>query len=259
MLVISCLVAAGYLYNLLAAHTLAGKALIGAGALVCPSIAYLGYRRKKPWKKLLYATVIFGGLFGFFFEFIQEFNRSYSVISRIFPKILDTVPPDNVLGHMLMVLFMLTFYEHFINKHTSNRISPRIKYGALLGGICIAITLILFYTQPSLMRLDYPYAYLGLIAILPLFVYGYRHPKLAYQLVLMMPFFFYLYLLTEILAVRYSWWIYPGAHYIGHVQIFSESFPFEELFFWMLLYAPAVTAYYKIFMDNGNSEKTTKI
>ena len=72
---------------------------------------------KKNWKKIIISTLVFGGLFGFIFEFIAEFNHAYSVISTITPfKIFGVLPIDNVLGHMMMTMLTVVFYEHFVDR-----------------------------------------------------------------------------------------------------------------------------------------------
>jgi hypothetical protein len=62
------------------------------------------------------ATLVFGSLYGFYFEFIQEFSHGYTVTSMLMPfKLFGVLPIDNILGHTEMTLFTLTFYQHFIS------------------------------------------------------------------------------------------------------------------------------------------------
>jgi len=243
------LMAAGYGLSILLASPLFGKALLSCTLIAGPSIAYLLWQHQNLLKKLTLSTLIFGGLLGFGFEFVQEFNKSYSVVSRIFPKIFNVVPLDNVLGHMLMALLTLVFYEHFISERNSPRISPRVRYAVITFTALVALEIFLYFVFPDWLIYSYSYAWLGAIAILPLFLYIFMRPREAGKIMSVIPFFFLLYLATEILAVKYRWWIYPSAHYVGHVQLFDLTFPFEELFFWMLFYAPAIISYYKIFID----------
>ncbi len=51
-------------------------------------------------------------------------------------------------------------------------------------------------------------------------------------------FFFFVWLLAEIVAVVTGGWTYPGTQYLGWVSIGQIHFPIEELLFWMIWYAP---------------------
>jgi hypothetical protein len=248
-LVLVLLMIMAYIYCRLTVNLYIGRGLFGGMVFSLPSVLYLSLRRPKPWKKIIVSTIIFGTLFGFFFEFIQEFNQSYAVIHAVFPKLFGVVPADNVLGHTMMALLTFTFYEHFISKQKTDTVSPRIKYSLLLAGVAIVGTLGLYYIRPALLELRYSYAYLGCLAIIPPIIYAYRHPRSIGELTAMIPFFFVLYIVVELLAVKHSWWIYPGYTYIGHVTLFGATFPIEELLFWMLCYALALVSYYKIFVD----------
>lgn len=45
-------------------------------------------------------------------------------------------------------------------------------------------------------------------------------------------------------------WVYEGNNYIGWISLFNTSFPFEELFFWMMFYAASIVSYYELFIDD---------
>jgi hypothetical protein len=58
------------------------------------------------------------------------------------------------------------------------------------------------------------------------------------------------YLSFELAALETNLWSFPG-HYIGTVSVFGLTFPFEELFFWVLSSSTAAAAYYEYFIDDG--------
>lgn len=247
----------GISYSIFTKDLLIGRAVFAFAIFTLPQVAYLGIRKNKPWKKIIFATLIFGTLNGFFFEFIAEFNRSYSVISTVFPKILGIVPVDNILGHTMMTLLTFTFYEHFMSIRKSSSISSKSKYAILISLSAIIISLFMFSHNPNLLRFDYTYFYMGLAAIIPPVILGIKKPQFIKDMAVTAIYFFFLYLSLELLAVKYNWWIYKGT-YIGRVTLFNYSFPFEELFFWMLFYAASLVSYYKIFIDrNNHSKKST--
>jgi len=222
-------------------------------------VIYLGLRQKKNWKKIIVATLIFGGLFGFIFEFIAEFNLSYTVLSVVSPfKLFGVLPIDNIIGHMLMTMFTIVFYEHFIDREINKRISKNFLL-ALLPALCtIAFIILAFYFHPTILKFGHPYFFMGLAAIVPTILLGIIQPKYIRNMAETAIFFFCSYFIIEIFAVKLNYWIYPGDNYIGWVTVFNTSFPFEELFFWMLFYAATLVAYYEIFIDI-NKRETGKI
>jgi hypothetical protein len=249
VLVLILLITMAFFYNTLVANTYLGKALLGGVVFIVPSIIYLGARQPKPWRKIFIATLIFGGLFGFFFEFIQEYTGTYLVVSRVFPKLFGILPPDNVLGHMMVACLTFTFYEHFVNRNSTATINPRMSKVAYASLGVVFAEISLYIVHPSLLAFHYSYAYLGLAAIVPIAYLLLSKPEYTRDILMMIPFFFLLYLAVEIIAVKYSWWIYPGYYYIGWVTLFDQTFPFEELFFWMFFYAAALISYYKLTID----------
>lgn len=251
VLVLILLAELAVLYNFFAVGSFFGKAMFGLAAFTIPPVIYLALRHKKPWKKIILATLVFGGLFGFIFEFVQETNLAYTVLSTIFPKFV-LLPIDNIIGHMLMALLTFTFYEHFLSESRSKVVPKRLGKIALIAGIVGVLLVIAYLFMPQLVSFSYSYAILGLVAIAPLVVYIYKHPTDSIRMVAMIPYFFILYLVVEMFAVDNGWWIYQ-AEYVGNVSLFRLNFPFEELFFWMFFYAATITTYYKIAVEKKSS------
>jgi len=249
VLILLFLFASAYTY--LTKDLFIGKALFSGMVYFLPSVIYLGLRSKKYWKKIMVSTLIFGGLFGFIFEFIQEFNQAYRVTSHVFPRILGVVPLDNILGHMLMAFLTLVFYEHFIDRKKTSHVSKHIFFALIPSLIVIILTLFLFIVKPDLLILRYPYFYMGLAAIIPPILLGLTKPAFIKDMATVAIYFFFLYFIVEIVAVKLSWWIYPGNNYIGQVTVAGVTYPFEELFFWMMFYAASLVSYYELFIDEN--------
>ncbi len=249
IMVLIFLLGIGSLYSYLTRDLYIGKAVFSGAVFTILPALYLGYRDKKNWRKIIIATLIFGMLFGFFFELIQEFTRSYSVVSQVFPKILGIVPIDNVLGHMMMTFLTLTFYEHFVDRKKSRHISKRVIFALILAGAANVAALLLLRFMPAALITPYPYFFMGICAIsFPIFL-GMTRPIFIRDMAVSSIYFFFLYLIIEIFAVKLKWWIYPGNNYVGYVSILGISFPFEELFFWMMFYAASLISYYELFID----------
>jgi hypothetical protein len=97
---------------------------------------------------------------------------------------------------------------------------------------------------------SYPYLVIGVIAIIPLLYLSIKNPKIMSKFLFIGTYFFIYYFVFEMLAVYKSYWIYPGNNYIGWIQILNLRFPFEEMFFWMMLYASTIVSYYELFIDD---------
>ena len=250
VIILVLLMIAGLFYAFATASTFFGKPLVVCVMFMLPPIVYLGLREKKNWKKILVATVLFGAIFAFPFDFIAEYTKSWSVINLVFPwKILGVEPIDNVIAYILFTALTIVFYQHFIDKEKKKNISKNVKWGFAVGIAILLFFLFAYFFNHALLSFQYPYFTMGLIAIIPPIVLGFIRPDVFKKMAVISVYFFFLYFAFEYCAVRNNYWIYTGNNYVGWVNVFGATFPFEELFFWMLLYAPALVAYYKIFID----------
>lgn len=232
-----------------------GRSAISGFFLTIPPTIYLSLRKKKNWHKIAISTLLFGGVFGFIFEFIAEFNQSYSVISVLFPfKLFGVLPLDNILGHMMMTLLTIVFYEHFVDREINHHISKNLPHALLPSLFAIVFILFAFFFRQSLIRFSHPYFYMGIAAIIPPIYLGFTRPQFIKSMILTAIYFFFFYFVVEILAVRLRYWIYPGDNYIGWVTVFNTTFPFEELFFWMMFYAASLVSYYELSVDDHDRQ-----
>lgn len=250
LLILILLIFLGVMYATLTQSLFIGRATIsGAVSLILPVI-YLGLRKKKNWPKIFVSTLVFGGIFGFIFEFVMEYNRAYSVVSTLFPfKVFGVMPIDNVLGHMMMTCLTVTFYEHFIDREKHHSISKNLWHAVLPGVAAVAIIIITFFVKPDVLTMRYPYLYGGIAAISAPLYLAYKRPQFIRNMAETAAYFFFFYFIIELFAVNLKYWIYPGNNYIGWVTFMNITFPFEELFFWMLFYAATLVSYYELFVD----------
>jgi hypothetical protein len=251
-LVISLLVLAGFAIDLYVGRFSGLKGTACTLLLFVPSIIYLGMRRAKPWRKIALASLVLGLLLGFFYEFVMQAAGGYDVTSVYLPRLFQTVPIDSIAAHMVMTCTILVYFEHFVRQKSSRAINAsRFKKLLYLVIVLDVLVVTLHYMAPQLLHLPYPYAVMGLLAVIPVLLKVYRQPSFSVELLKLVPFFFTTFMLFMIVAIRFHWWSYPSTtHYVGWVTLFSSvSFPFEELSFWMLLYAPAIVTYYRVLID----------
>lgn len=219
---------------------------------VIPSI-YLFIRKPKSIKRIFLASFLFGILFGFIFDFLAEINDAWSwspIKGLVFPdKILGIVSIDVMIWFFFWVFLIVVFYEHFIERDRSDKISPNFKYAFYPGIIVFVLVLMVFFINPEILKVDYAYLFLGLFALIPFIILVFRKPALLGKFVKVSAFFFFLYLVFEITSLKLGQWNFPG-QYIGTVQLFGVIFPFEEFFFWILMSSTIVLAYYELFVDD---------
>jgi len=223
--------------------------------IVLPIVIYLSLRKSKPFRFIAMGTFLFGVVFALVLETMAELNGAWHVVDTVFTyRFPGGASLDAILGYLFMTLLTLVIYEHFIDSpHIGKmKLSSRRVAVALLPSACIVILLFIFSTYaPNLISVNHLYLKAGIAAILPAIIIGFQNPKIYTKMAQIMPLFFLIYLAFEFLAVKFSWWTYPSGQYIGTVSLFGVSFPFEELFFWMLFYAGSLVVYYEKWIDDG--------
>ncbi|PIR97655.1 MAG: hypothetical protein COT91_00325 [Candidatus Doudnabacteria bacterium CG10_big_fil_rev_8_21_14_0_10_41_10] len=155
-----------------------------------PSV-YLLLRENKNYKKLILGTFVFGVLFGFFFYFIETFNKAWVVPNMVIPyKVFGILPFDDILGFMIMTFFMLVFYEHFLDDEKNFSVSPHIYKALIPTFLLVLIVMIVFLVNPSSLNLTHAYLKGGIAAIIFPLVFAFRKPCLIGKLSVATIFFF---------------------------------------------------------------------
>lgn len=227
------------------------KVLIGGILLTIPPTLFLCLRETKNYWKIFLGVFIFGLLFGFFFDFIETYSGAWFVPDLVFPwRILGVEPVDDLIGFVIMTAFMLVFYEHFLDDEKNTRISPQMVYALIPAFLAVFTVIIIFFAYPARLFISHAYLKGGIAAILFPIIYAIRNPRIILKLCAVAIFFFFVWLIMEVTAVKIGGWVYPG-QYIGWMTLFGVGFPAEEMLFWMLFYAATIVAYYERFIDDG--------
>lgn len=251
-LVLLLLLVVSVIYAVLFRGTILGKPLIvGIVLFITPTI-YLGYRKKKHWKKIFVGTIIFGLLYGFCLDYVAEFTKAWTVTDSIFPfRLLNVNTLDSVLGIAMMTLLTFTFYEHFLDVERRKKINHRVWYAAIIGVVLNIMVITVSKLLPGLLNLHHPYLFIGIAAISPLLVTVLLRPQFYTKFASMTFYFFIMYFVFEYIAVAFNYWVFNGS-YVGVMRIQSVTFPLEEMIFWMILYASTLVCYYEIAIDDGH-------
>lgn len=117
--------------------------------------------------------------------------------------------------------------------------------------IVIAFFAILI-SRPEFLVVKYAYLYIGLIIfLLPAVSFLSFFPRLLSKYIKTASYFFSLNILVELTGLNLGQWQFPNnGYFIGWVELFGYRFPFEEFFFYIILAAIGILAYYEFFDDD---------
>ncbi|MBU1036736.1 hypothetical protein KKF32_01705 [Patescibacteria group bacterium] len=219
---------------------------------VIPTI-YLFIRRKKPIKRIFAGSALIGIGLGFIFDVILSANNAwYELGSQLMfnYRIFGFWPVDEPIWFILWALFIIAFYEHFHEREKKGVISKRFQYLAIPTLIALVFVLCIFTVRESIFYFRYAYFFLALPSIIPIVLVIKRYPALFIKFFKTGLFFFMLFLIYELTAVKLGQWYFPG-EYIGWIELVGLRFPFEELFFWMMLSNFTVLSLYEFFVDDS--------
>lgn len=255
LIVVIILNIVGFLYAILADGYYLGTVVYSSMVIGIPAMVYMSTQRKKNWKKIAVFSVMIGFLYCFLLEFIAQYNHIWDVPNPSFPiRVFGFLPVlDTTIGHTLLAAYTATFYEHFVDaKHISKRISERQVFIGAFPAVCaIAFVLALFHINPEWIRsTSYLYIYIGTAAIIPPIIYALKKPSVFQKMALTGVYFFFFFLVLEIVGVNFSYWTFEKGTYVGYVNVFNIIFPFEEVFFWMAFYSSFLIFFYEKFIDN---------
>src|SRR3989344_1363424 len=151
--------------------------------IALPIAAFLGFRKKKNWRKLIAGSLVFGVLFGVILEFIAHITLAWQVPNTIFPfRILGASTFEALIGYMPMTLLVLIFYEHFFDEDINHKISPHIWFAIIPAILAMLLITFIYLTDPSRLIFSHPYLKMGVAAIIPMVWQIVKHPPPTIQI-----------------------------------------------------------------------------
>ena len=191
-------------------------------------------------------------MFGAILEFIAHLNRAWQVPNSVFSfRIFGVSSFEALIFYAPMTLFILVLYEHFFDKDINHRLSPNILYAVLPGLLTYATILMIYFSNPSGLIFSHSYLKMGLAAIAPLALQIILKPRLIPKYCKLALLIFPIFFITELIGIKFNYWLFPGSEYLGKVTFLGQTFPVEEIIFWMLLYPAAIACYYEEFIDDN--------
>lgn len=216
-----------------------------------PSI-WLSIRTSAQVKKTFLFSLILSLPLGIFIDYIATLDKSWFVPTTVFPfRLFGVVPVEDLIWGFFLIYSIVIFYEHFLDKGKHELVDKRMKYLAWPLIILMLVFFTLLFTKPELLIIRYAYFWLGAIFfILPTITFLSFFPRLLSKYVKTASYFFLLAVLFELTGLQLNQWTFPGQNFIGWVELFGHRFPFEEFFFWFVMGAVSVLAYYEFFDDD---------
>jgi hypothetical protein len=118
--------------------------------------------------------------------------------------------------------------------------------------------LVLFYfLNNSLLKIPYAYFIVGIVLwVIPIITFLSKRPLFLKDFLKVDLYFFYVYLIYQLVCLKNNLWVFPSSHYIGWISIIGIRFPLEEFIFIICLGGFAACTYYEFFTNtnlaNGN-------
>lgn len=205
-------------------------------------------------KKAIIRTLIFTSsisVFGIIVDHLAALDKSWHTIT-VFPfRIFGTVPLEDLIWVFFLIYYIVIFYEHFFDKGKHKLIAPHMKYFAYFIISVSVIFLLLLFSNSSLLKIPYFYLKGGLLVLLvPSVAFFVYFPKFISKFLKTAPYFLYVGLLNELTGLQLRHWSFPGENFIGWITILGYRFPYEELFFWLVIFSIAVLCFFEFFDDD---------
>jgi hypothetical protein len=215
--------------------------------LVPPAILNFLWLKKSHFKILFFALVT-TILFAPPVELAARLANAWDVQS-ILPRLFGIAPLENILFAFLNFFWVLCFYEYFIDKDLSYKISKRLRL--IILGYCLLALIIfsLYFINPGLVTINYSLLAL-IILIVPGIIIFYLNPKILKKTWLPTLFFAYVFFLYEVISLIIGSWWWPG-EYLWPINLAGKVFPLDDVIIWYLLSTPVLIGGYEFFVDDN--------
>lgn len=214
--------------------------------LVPPALVNF-YWLKKSRKKIFVFSITATVLFAFAAELSSRLADSWDVQS-VLPRIFGLLPLENILFAFLNFFWILAFYEYFVDKDTTKKISKKFKYLVIIFSIFSLIIFSLYFYNPKIVSMNY--ATLALITLLiPSIIIFSKNTRLLKKSLLPVLFFAIVFFVYEVVSLAIGSWWWPG-EYLLPLELFGKTFPLDDVIIWYFLSTFALIGGYEFFADD---------
>jgi len=221
-------------------------------------VVFLAVRRPSVFEDSAAFAFIVSVPLSLFFDTLAAINGSWIVPMTVYPvRLFGVATIEIYLFGLLWVLYATLFYKYFLDgSNMMDIMSSRAIYLALFSFSLPVYVVAGFSLDYNLLHIPYFYAVSGItFVIAPLIVFLTFHPNFWRKFIIAGSYFFYILTLFEIGALTAGQWTFPGAQFVGTLQLFGFRIPIEELIVWMLLATPSILAYFEFFWNNRQYDR----
>ena len=214
--------------------------------------AYLSLRERDHIKKAALFSLLVTPII-ILVDYIADITQTWLIPNSILNyRLFGFVTLEVILWFILNIYLAVMFYEHFLDKHITDKAwRPRLKYLLIIVSIIFLFFIIFLFGSYKLIYVPYWYLASGAVFILlPILLQAINFPRVFYKIIKVAVYFFYLTFIFEVTALKLGWWIFPGKEYVGWVSVSGVKFPLEEFVFWFILFALAVLSIYEYYDDD---------
>jgi len=205
------------------------------------------YWLHKSRKKVFIFSIVSTFLFAFAAELASRLANSWDVQS-VLPRLFGLVPLENILFAFLNFFFILSFYEYFVDKDTTKKISKKFKYLIVMFSLFSLIIFSLYFYNPEIASMNY--STLALITlIIPSIIMFSFNTHLIKKSLLPVLFFAIVFFVYEVVSLKIGSWWWPG-EYLLPVKLFGKTFPLDDVIIWYFLSTFALIGGYEFFADD---------
>lgn len=188
-------------------------------------------------------------------DYVAEITGTWSwpLPDTVFPiKFLGEVSFEVLIWAFLHYFLVVMFYEYFFEHHHIKKLWNKrtVQFVRYHLGIFVGF-LVLLFLFPRYLHIPYWYLIFGVVFLVPpVIMEEIKYPRVFLKLLKASVYFVYLNVVYEITALHMGWWSFPSTQFVGWVTLAGVTFPFEEFFFWIVLFTLALLSYYEYFADD---------
>lgn len=214
--------------------------------LIPPSVINFIWLKKSKEKVLIFSlSATF--LFAFAVELVSRLKDAWDVQSTL-PRIFGILPLENILFAFLNFFWVLSFYEYFIDKDTSSKISKKFKYLIEIFVVFSVIIFSIYFYNSDLIGMDY--AVVGVLMLLiPSIIIFSKNIKLLKKTLIPVLFFSVVFFVYEAVSILIGSWWWPGS-YLLPINFFGHVFPIDDVIIWYILSTITLIGGYEFFADD---------
>jgi len=203
---------------------------------------------KRSRKKVFVFSIISLFLFAIPVELTCRLTNTWDT-QTIFPRLFGIIPIENLIFAFLNFLWVLSFYEYFIDKDTQSKIPSKFMILVSIYLVAFFIVMITYSINP--LTVSFSYSTMALIVlIIPEFILFIFHPHVLKKIILPLLVFAFIFFIYEVSALQAGNWWWPG-EYLYTIDMFGKKFPLDDVVFWYILSTPALIIGYETFEDDG--------